>query len=99
MSISKKLRYFLAIKNPVNVYIYRVLFNWAGWGLNPRPNDYESSALTAELPARIKTFHNVVNLYSCKHFFEEISYFRKIRHFTNNDFLLFVCALMQILKL
>ena len=29
-------------------------FWWAGWGLNPRPNDYESSALTAELPARKK---------------------------------------------
>jgi hypothetical protein len=24
---------------------------WAGWGSNPRPTDYESAALTAELPA------------------------------------------------
>jgi len=26
---------------------------WAGWGSNPRPTDYESAALTAELPARV----------------------------------------------
>ena len=25
---------------------------WARWDLNPRPKDYESSALTAELQAR-----------------------------------------------
>ncbi len=25
---------------------------WARWDLNPRPNDYESSALTTELQAR-----------------------------------------------
>ena len=27
-------------------------FLWARWGLNPRPSDYESPALTAELQAR-----------------------------------------------
>ena len=26
---------------------------WARWGLNPRPKDYESPALTAELQARV----------------------------------------------
>ena len=29
-----------------------ILSKWARWGLNPRPSDYESPALTAELQAR-----------------------------------------------
>ncbi len=28
---------------------------WGGWGSNPRPRDYESPALTTELPPRKRT--------------------------------------------
>lgn len=31
------------------------LTEWGGWGSNPRPGDYESLALTTELPPRKRT--------------------------------------------
>ena len=34
-----------------------ILSKWARWGSNPRPRDYESPALTAELQARFLLYH------------------------------------------
>ncbi len=39
--------------NPINPRFLR--WGWARWGLNPRPKDYESPALTAELQALLMT--------------------------------------------
>ena len=36
----------------MSVFMF-LLFQWARWGLNPRPRDYESPALTTELQALI----------------------------------------------
>lgn len=41
-------------KEPYITYCYIRLWKWAQRGLNPRPKDYESSALTAELQARLQ---------------------------------------------
>ena len=37
----------------LNQILHRGEIGWARWGLNPRPKDYESPALTAELQARV----------------------------------------------
>src|SRR3954464_2528453 len=37
---------------PVETVAFPGHLGWAGWGSNPRATDYESAALTTELPAR-----------------------------------------------
>ena len=38
-------------KSPYLLKVWKLKW-WARWGSNPRPRDYESPALTAELQAR-----------------------------------------------
>ena len=42
----------------LNPCIYKVPIKWARRDLNPRPRDYESPALTAELQALLKEAHS-----------------------------------------
>ena len=44
---------------------------WARWDLNPRPKDYESSALTTELQARLESFEQKGVYLGASNFFAE----------------------------